>query len=161
MKRTPSLFAFAGLELARIFALARILAPFASSGEAGRLFGLAAAPNALFAFGFFFLGLDAARYSAYAPLLLAGKAVSLASAAMLAPAVLSALAEKSPGGLDPWPLMLIAAYDAAAFAFLALRSRRIRAASAASADAFPTSAVPPESNAPAPPSPEPEIVETD
>lgn len=128
--------------------LARILAPFASSAEASRLFGLASAPNALFAFAFFFLGLDPARYSAYAPLLMAGKAVSLASAGLLAPSLVAAFAEDSPGGLDPLPIIIVAAFDLLAIAYLSISGRRGRAGHA-----------PADSHATAPRRSEPEIVE--
>jgi hypothetical protein len=65
------------------FDVGALLNPSVSS-----LLRYAAAPQLLFAAGFFFLWLDQRRYAAYRPLLLIGKAASLLSFLPLAPALM-------------------------------------------------------------------------
>ena len=86
MRRTYLFFALAGLELARYLLLAFAAQPFAAALPAAQqMLRLVAAPNLLFAVGFFFIGIDARRYGGYRPLLVVGKAVSLFSALIALP----------------------------------------------------------------------------
>jgi hypothetical protein len=75
----------------------------------------AAAPQLLFAAGFFFLWLDPGRYSAYRPLLLIGKA---ASAVCFVPLAASLL--RDPRGLALGLAFLVAAADIVSLCVLAL-----------------------------------------
>jgi len=80
MKRRPILLAAAIAELLRFFALmtlAQGLGLFRAANGAERLFRYGAAPQLLFAAGFFFLWLDHVRYNAYRPLLIVGKIAGL------------------------------------------------------------------------------------
>jgi len=86
MRRTPLFFAFAGLELVRYLLLALTAQPFAAALPlAHQMLRLVAAPNLLFAVGFFFMGLDARRYADYRPLLVVGKAVALFASVIALP----------------------------------------------------------------------------
>lgn len=86
MRRTYLFFALAGLELARYLVLAFAAQPFAVPLPlAQQILRLVAAPNLLFAVGFFFIGIDAKRYGGYRPLLVVGKVVALFSGLIALP----------------------------------------------------------------------------
>lgn len=144
MRRTPIFFIFSVLETARLYVLALALKPFASGAAAAGLFRLAAAPNAMLAFAFFFLGLDRRRFSAYKPLALVGKLMSVVSGALLIPSILSAFGGQPTSAIQPSFLLPLIAWDALSTIALALLKG------------------PAEDRAPElPASPQPEPVETD
>lgn len=124
MRRTPLYFICAGLELARYFALVYAAGPFtAASPSAPQLFRLLAAPNAVFAVAFFFLGLDRARYAAYRPLMLVGKSVALFSGAIALPRLLGFGGSPDPAGASTFAVIGVAAWDAVSVALLAFDRR--------------------------------------
>ena len=87
MKRRPLFLAATIAELLRFFALialAQQLGLFKTTNGALRLFRYAAAPQLLFAAGFFFLWLDLRRYAVYRPLIVVGKLANLAALVPLA-----------------------------------------------------------------------------
>ncbi len=104
--------------------LAQDLGLFRASGVASRLFRYAAAPQLLFAAGFFFLWLDRERYKAYRPLLILGKIVSLTAlfpVAFLAGDFLMADPTLMPSsGSVMFPLVVLILVDLGALAILAL-----------------------------------------
>ncbi|HUW69695.1 MAG TPA: hypothetical protein VMX33_05630 [bacterium] len=121
MRRTPLFFAFAGLELVRYLTLAFAAQPFAVSLPlAQQMLRLVAAPNLLFAVGFFFMGLDARRYGDYRPLLIVGKAVALFSSLIALPRLFGGDATSSYR-LARIVIPAIALWDATATAVLLLR----------------------------------------
>lgn len=126
MKRNFLHLAASGAELLRFAALMSLAAAFGATDEAGgfpRLIRYAASAQLLFAAGFFFLWLDAARYGSYRPLLAVGKAALLASLVPLAFQVGFALAEPSAGLRDPRAalgyVIALAAIDLGSLALLA------------------------------------------
>lgn len=121
MRRTYLFFALAGLELARYLLLAFAAQPFAAPlPQAQQMLRLLAAPNLLFAVGFFFIGIDERRYGGYRPLLVVGKAVALFSGLLALPRLFGggavsgfALARACVPGIALW--------DAAVMALLLVR----------------------------------------
>jgi len=86
MRRSIIALIGAGGELVRFFglmALARVFLGSAGGKSSLDLFQFAAAPQLLFAGGFFFLWLDPGRYDVFRPLLAAGKALCFLSLAAL------------------------------------------------------------------------------
>jgi hypothetical protein len=79
MRRKPVHLIAAIVESFRFFAIAFLAYSIGATGSASvsGLLRYAAAPQILFAAGFFFLWLDPTRYRAYRPLLLLGKAACL------------------------------------------------------------------------------------
>ena len=89
MSLTSPFITFAGLELARYFALVYAVGSIAgASPSASQLLRVSTAPNALFAVAFLFLGLDRDRYAVYKPLLLLGKGIALFSGGIALPRLL-------------------------------------------------------------------------
>jgi len=148
MKRSPLFLAFSGLELARYFALVHAVRVFCSAAPAaGPALRIAAAPNALFAAAFLFLGLDTERYAGFKPLLVVGKALSLFGGLVALPGMLRLGAAGQSESVAAYLLVGIAAWDAlSALPLLVPAVDRGRSES-----------VPP----PIPPSAEPERVEPD
>jgi hypothetical protein len=98
MKRKAVYIAATVAELLRFLALVALADGLgALKGESGadRVFRYAAAPQLLFAAGFFFLWLDEERYSVYRPLLLVGKLASALAFLPLA-ALIAALIRMAP-----------------------------------------------------------------
>jgi hypothetical protein len=108
MRRKAVHIAAAIAESLRFFAIAFLAFDVAGPLNPGisSLLRYAAAPQLLFAAGFFFLWLDPSRYGAYRPLLLVGKA---ASAVCLIPLAVSLL--RDPRSLALGVAFLIAAAD--------------------------------------------------
>jgi hypothetical protein len=143
MRRTPLFFAFAGLELIRYFTLINVAGPFsAPSLAAAQTLRLLAAPNILFIAAFFFLAIDRERYSAYQPLVILGKSVSVFSATLALPGILGKLFSGASGGFSTWAIIPVVIWDIAAALVLLLWKS-------------------PEAERNPPPSPEPELVETE
>lgn len=94
MRRRPVHLAAAIAESLRFLAVAFLAfdAGALLSPSASGLLRYAGAPQLLFVAGFFFLWLDPARYGAYRPLLLIGKAASIACFIPLAASLALALA---------------------------------------------------------------------
>jgi hypothetical protein len=104
MKRKIPYLAASCAELARFVMLMILARDFGAIDGAGgfpRLVRYAAAPQLLFAAGFFFLWLDAPRYRQYRPLLAVGKLAGLISLAPLAGEILYARFEHSAQMRDP------------------------------------------------------------
>lgn len=127
MKRRPIHLAAVIAELLRFFALIMLmqsLGLFRASNGASRILRYAAAPQLLFAAGFFFLWLDRERYKAYRPLLMSGKIVLLA--ALLPVTFLVGDFIRAEPGLMPSPglamlfLGVLVLVDLGALAILAL-----------------------------------------
>lgn len=118
MKRSSPFITFAGLELARYFALAYAVGSVAgASPSASQLLRVSTAPNALFAVAFLFLGLDRDKYAVYKPLLLLGKAIALFSGGIALPRLLGS------GTVAPvnaaYAMIGVVAWDAVSTATLA------------------------------------------
>lgn len=145
MKRSPLFLAFSGVELARYFALVYAVRVFSEGAPAaGPALRIAAAPNALLAAAFLFLGLDAERYAGYRPLLAVGKALCLFGGLVALPGMLRLGAAGQYESVAAYVLVGIAAWDAlSAVTLLVPSAGRGR------------------SEPPAPPSAEPERVEPD
>jgi len=91
-------------ELVRFFALMLLsgnIGLVADDGGASRMVRYLAAPQLLFAAGFFFLWLDAGRYGAYRPLLAVGKVVAFAAFIPFIAFIGYSLAEPALGVRDP------------------------------------------------------------
>jgi hypothetical protein len=87
-------------ELVRFFALMLLagnLGMVAGDGGASRLFRYVAAPQLLFAVGFFFLWLDFGRYGSYRPLLAVGKVAALVAFVPFFGFIVFSLAEPAMG----------------------------------------------------------------
>jgi len=133
MRRTPHYFACAGLELARYFALVYAAGSFAAATpSAPQVLRIVAAPNALFAVAFLFLGIDAERYAAYRPLLAVGKAVALFSGIIALPRLLGLGGDTSSTASITYTVVGVAVWDAAASALLVF-PRKTRAVTPAPA----------------------------
>lgn len=136
MRRSPLCLAFSGLELARFFVLANATERFVSAQPgAPQLLRLLAAPNVLFALGFFFLGLDVTRYAPYRTLLAVGKVVSLLSGAIAAPRLVASIATSA--ATPAYAILGIAAWDALTGAYLAFGGADRRAEGSSPAGAAP------------------------
>jgi len=129
MKRNLPCLAAACAELARFAALMLLAGDFGALDAAAgfpRLLRYVAAPQLLFAAGFFFLWLDAERYHRYRPLLLIGKLASLASLAPLASEILYSRFEHSARMRDPRAAFvhaaILVAVDIGSLAVLLLRA---------------------------------------
>jgi len=138
MRRTPQYFACAGLELARYFALVYAAKPFTAGWPmAPTVLRIVAVPNLVFAAAFFFLGLDTETYSAYRPLILLGKAISVFSSALALPKLLN-FGGDDPTGSVSYAILAMAAWDLIAIGLLAFPGKRGGApAIAAAPDAEP------------------------
>jgi len=132
MKRRPIHLAATIAELLRFGALIMLvqsLGLFRVSNGALRLLRYAAAPQLIFAAGFFFLWFDRERYKAYRPLLMLGKIVSLA--ALLPVAVLVGDYLRAEPGMMSSPgaamvyLGLIVLVDLGALAVLVLSGESV------------------------------------
>lgn len=118
-------FALAGVELARYLALTIASGPYTSSSlVAPHVLRLIAAPNALFAVAFFFLGRNATRYEAYRPLLVVGKLMTIFSGALAVPGLLGFSLDASTSGSNTIPLLGVIVWDAIALAVLLFSGRK-------------------------------------
>jgi len=134
MRRTSPFITFAGLELARYFALVYAVGSIAgASPSASQLLRVSTAPNALFAAAFLFLGLDRDKYAVYKPLLLLGKGIALFSGGIALPRLLGS------GTMAPsnaaYAMIGVVAWDAVSTAALAFIRRTPPDASAPNAPA--------------------------
>jgi len=130
MKRRFPYLAASIAELARFFALMLLAGNIGAAGEnegMSRFFRYAAAPQLLFAAGFFFMWLDAARYGPYRPLLAVGKIVCLLAFVPFVAFVVFSLGSPGLGLADPPAAFLaslfVALEDAGALAVLGICGR--------------------------------------
>jgi hypothetical protein len=118
MKQNTVFFPFAAAELARYYVLYQGVAVLAGAGLQAQELRLVLAPNLIVAVALFFLGLDAKKYTAFRPLVLVARAISIFSILLGAPAMLAKLSHMpsegpsiaiSFGGIALWDI-LSAAY---------------------------------------------------
>ncbi|HAE23573.1 MAG TPA: hypothetical protein DCG47_14835 [Spirochaetaceae bacterium] len=118
MKQNTVFFPFAAAELARYYFLSQGIAALAGASLQVPELRLVLAPNLIVAAALFFLGLDARKYTAFRPLVLVARAISIFSILLGAPALLTKLSHMpsegpglaiSFGGIALWDI-LSAAY---------------------------------------------------
>ncbi|PKL07399.1 MAG: hypothetical protein CVV51_14320 [Spirochaetae bacterium HGW-Spirochaetae-7] len=124
MRRIPLYFICAGLELARYFALVQASGSFAAASlSTPQVLRLVAAPNALFAVAFFFLGFDGNRYESYHPLLIVGKLVALFSGIIALPRLFGLGGNPEPAIAATFAILGVTLWDAASVVILAFKRR--------------------------------------
>lgn len=119
MRRSPYYFAFAGLELARYFALVNAAGYFAATTpSASQALRIVSAPNVLPAIAFLFLGLDLQRYEVYKPLIIVGKLAAIFSGFIALPRLFGNDASFNP--FATYSILGVVVWDAVSAALLAL-----------------------------------------
>ncbi|MBN1520165.1 MAG: hypothetical protein JW923_08745 [Spirochaetales bacterium] len=113
MKRAILCYICAALELGRYFILTYGASLLLALADRPSVVRLLAAPNLMFVLAFFFLGYDHERYSAYRPLVLVGKAVSVFAGLVVAGLVLVSGQAQSMPAAGLLALGAVLAWDAA------------------------------------------------